>query len=169
MTIEKELGVGGYCTVKEVAAINVPTDLDDPPLHSREYMSKQCIRNGVPRYAVKQLSPRTKSDKSVFLKGLADIVIEARLLAVIQHPNIIKFRGFGSCGYFHQDFFIVMDRLPLTLDKRIGKWREETKKSKSLIGRLSNKNKDAAQDIADEKINTCLGVVKAIEFLHSRK
>lgn len=156
--------------MKEVSAIDVSVNDDEPPLHSREYMSMQCIRqDGGPRYAVKQLSSTTKSDKSVFLKGLADIVIEARLLAVIQHPNIIKIRGFGSCGYFHQDFFIVMDRLSLTLDKRIGKWREETKRSKSLIQRFSNKSKDAVQDIADDKINTCLGIVKAIQFLHSRK
>lgn len=169
LEIGGQLGVGGYCTVSEVTAINVPSDTVDPPLHSREYMSMQCIRQeGGPRYAIKQLSPKTRADNDSFLKGIADIVVEARLLAVIQHQNVIKIRGFATGGYFDKDFFIVMDRLHATLDKKISQWSNDTRKG-GFLRAFSKKSKDVAADIADEKITTAIGIARAMDFVHSKK
>lgn len=170
LVIGRKLGIGGYCTVSEVKAIKVPTTDKVPPLHSREDMAMRCIREeGGPRYAIKQLSMSTKMDKDVLVKGLADIVIEARMLAVIQHRNIIKFRGYANCGYFDAGFFIVMDRLDVTLDKQITRWSEEAKKCTGVLARFSAKKKEALETIEDDKMSASIGIAHAIEFLHSKK
>lgn len=170
LKVGKQLGVGGFCTVKQIDGINISCNIRDPPLHSREYMAMQCIREvGGPRYAIKELSSSTKTDKTLCMKGIADIVVEARLLAVIQHQHIIKIRGFGSCGYFNKDFFILMDRLDQTLDRKINQWRDETRKSSGMLGKLSKKKKEKVDEIKDEKVDACRGVASAIRFLHSKK
>ena len=133
-------------------------------------MSKVCVRKvGGPRYAVKRLSPATKAKEEVFQSGLSDLVIEARLLAVIQHANIIKCRGFASCGYFHQDFFIVMDRLQHTLDTQINRWKNSSAKCTGFLAKFSDAKKEQAQEIHDEKITAARGIARAIEYLHENK
>lgn len=148
----------------------MPTPVPDPPLRSREYMSLQCIREeGGPRYAVKKLSLTSLADKQLFAQGIADIVVEARTLAVIQHHNIIKIRGLADCGYYNKGFFIVMDRLPITLDKQILKWSEEKKKCSGFMSKLSKKKQEASEDLDASRFDALLGIASALEFLHSKK
>lgn len=169
LTFGRRLGMGGYCTVTEVKEILVPPTTRDPPLHTREHMAMACIREeGGPRYAVKKLSLSTLRDAEVLKKGLADIIIEARILAVIQHPNIIKFRGFAKCGYFDEGFFIVMDRLDVTLDKQIDRWKDEMKKCTGVLAKFSKKKQEALETLEDDKMSTCTGIASALEFLHSK-
>lgn len=163
----KKLGVGGYCVVNAIGAFNIPVVNKRPPLHSREYMAMQCIREeGGPRYAIKKLSSASKSDNERFQQGIADLVIEARLLSVIHHDNIIKLRGFANCGFINKDFFILMDRLHITLDKQLIYWRENSNKSCSCF---SSKNKETTEDIFDDKLTTGMGIAAAMEYLHSQK
>ena len=167
--VGKKLGLGGYCLVSEIGGFDLPVKNERPPLHSREYMAMQCIRQeGGPRYAIKELSMDTKSDKDNFLQGIADLVIEARLLSVIQHENIIKLRGIADCGYFNRDFFIVMDRLQITLDRQLVRWAA-AESSSSCSCFSSQKNKQTAQDVLDEKLAAGLGISSALEHLHSKK
>lgn len=169
LKIGRQLGVGGFCAVNEIKKINVPTPVPDPPLRSREYMSLQCIREeGGPRYAIKELAITTLADKKLFAQGIADIVIEARMLAVIQHNNIIKIRGFADCGYFNKGFFILMDRLQITLDKQLSKWSEEKRKCTGLLSKFSQKKKEAAEDLKSSRFDALLGIASAIKFLHSK-
>ena len=164
-----QLGVGGFAKVSSISAIKVPIEETTKPLlHSREYMAMQCIRTvGGPRYAIKRLSQETKSERNRFEKGIADIVVEARILAVIQHENIIKIRGFANCDYFDKNFFIVMERLQITLDNQITRWSNLSNQGCSLC--CSSKNKTDIESIEEDKISTSISIACAIEFLHSKK
>jgi hypothetical protein len=132
-------------------------------------MSMQCIREeGGPRYAIKELSAQTKSDKSQFDRGMADIVIEAKLLSVLQHDNIIKIRGLAACGFFHKDFFIVMDRLNITLDKQIIQWKEKENEC-SLFCCLSSKRREKREENFEDRVVTAMLIARAMAYLHSKK
>ncbi len=162
-----QLGEGGFCTVNAIGAFNIPTGNALPTFHSREFMASQCIREeGGARYAIKKLSRETRSDKARFRQGLADLVIEARLLAVIQHEHIVKLRGISDSGYMNKDFFIILDRLRITLDKQLIRWRESSTNSCLCF---SNRNKEKVEDIYDDKISTAIGIAAALEYLHSKK
>ena len=99
-----------------MSAIHAPPPLIDDEVESGEFESRKfiadhCIRNGGDaRYAVKILSPETIQNIPKFLQGLMDLVIEARLLASLEHPNIIKLRGLPAGDLFYEGTFIVLVR-----------------------------------------------------------
>lgn len=167
LDIGRLLGTGGFCKVSEISKIKISSNNIQPELHSREFMAMQCIREECgPRYAIKELSAKTKAKEDDFLKGIADIVLEARILAVIQHDNIIKIRGFANCDYFDEGFFIVMDRLQITLDRQIVLWREASSTCSTAMCFSRKKRKEHAEDIMDEKLAAGIAISGAVAFLH---
>jgi hypothetical protein len=97
-----------------MSAIHAPPPLIDDEVESGEFESRKfiadhCIRNGGDaRYAVKILSPDTIQDTPKFLQGVMDLVIEARLLSSLEHPNIIKLRGLPLGDMFYEGTFLVL-------------------------------------------------------------
>ncbi len=55
---------------------------------SRGFMNEHCIRNGIARYALKEVKPTLKGRS--LLNGAIDICIEAKFLSVLSHPNVIR-------------------------------------------------------------------------------
>jgi hypothetical protein len=98
-------------------------------VQDRNFMATYCIRKGKdPRYAIKQLSDDiVLQDPHNYINGLMDLAIEARFLAVIRHPNIIKMRAVGVGTPYSRDFFIMLDRLCLRYLDRSSYYLEETK------------------------------------------
>ena len=104
----------------------VPTDDHDhhyamEPAEARAYMARHCLRHGEARYAVK----RVKADLPPLemAHGALDLAVEARFLAVISHPNIVKMRAVGTGSPLScPGFFLVLDRLYGTLEDRLGEW-----------------------------------------------
>ena len=70
-----------------------------------------------------------------FAKGmthdLADLVLEAMYLSKLNHPNIVSLRGMtlgGTAvlkrrGATEEDYFLILDRMEVTLDQRIRAWK----------------------------------------------
>jgi hypothetical protein len=104
LTIGKVLGKGGFCVVSEVTKIQLNQNgvvgsqtsanhhQSDDHFHDivqdRDFMESQFVRKGKDyRYAIKILKPEATKDYSTFVKGVCDLAIEARFLAVIRHPK----------------------------------------------------------------------------------
>jgi hypothetical protein len=136
--------------------------------HTRKYMSATCVRKNEPRYAIKRLSERSLGDKILYEKGIADLAMETQFLAVIQHANIIKVRGFALGDFCSDGMFIMMDRLYDTLEQSIGKWREQLKKYTSLTGKMK-KGKEKAEDLLADRMHFACDLASAFEHLHSKK
>jgi hypothetical protein len=76
-------------------------------LKAREIMSKQYMRMGQSRYAIKCL--RSDLDKLGYARGALDLAIEIKFLSVLWHPNIIKMRAYSETSTrVSTETFIVM-------------------------------------------------------------
>jgi serine/threonine protein kinase len=187
LTLGKILGKGGFGTVYEVRAFNAVAKLsksnsfrtlrdttDDDEvgageMESRKFISDHCIRNGGDaRYAVKGLSPEVIDDPSTFIQGIMDMATETRVLSDIEHPNIIKMRAIAQVVPYHEQYFIVMDRLYDTMDKRITQWDNRTKRFSGITGKLVDRKGLKKKAILVEKLVAAFDLAAAIDYLHQR-
>lgn len=174
----KKLGSGGFCDVFQIDEMKLDSKGSDAheekirdkieEYHTRGWMSKTCIRNGSARYAVKLLSKKSMADEFLYEQGITDLAMEANFLAVIQHSNIIKVRGFRLGNFCQDGMFIMMDRLYETLDKAIVKWREQNKKYTGLIAGLKG-GKEKAQELHTDRLQYGYDLASAFEHLHEKK
>jgi hypothetical protein len=153
-------------------------------------MKRQCIRQGRPRYAVKRLRGDWESDEDEETKYNAaiDLAVEAKFLAALKHPNIVRVRGtVGRPGY--DSFMIMMDCLNLTLREKITEWAYDLKIRRNAthnvfrrwlqLGPLLHlgvqQPADSSQlstkymDLHIEKLMASYDLVRGMKFLHSHR
>mmetsp|Transcript_18085 Transcript_18085/g.49312 ORF Transcript_18085/g.49312 Transcript_18085/m.49312 type:complete len:566 (+) Transcript_18085:163-1860(+) len=84
------------------------------------------------RYAIKSINRQPafeKNDSQLYIRSVMDLVLEARFLTALQHPNIISMRGMSVASPYETGgefgFFILLDKLePETLSMRLNtKWK----------------------------------------------
>lgn len=138
------------------------------------------------RYAVKHLRPKLSQiyDTRTFHCAAVDLIGEAWFLLSLQHPNIIKLRGFASAGPQgyrqgnHNGYFLILDQLPETMEQRLVHWRKKVKKYKSvkrsLVSKvLLKKNRDTASrkldQLLQERYHVAAEICGAMEYLHDRR
>ena len=177
LVLGRVLGRGGFCVVNEVKAVNLNSSGpgDDHEKKSGEkdqgymrgFIKARCIRDGGARYAVKQLSEESRQDKTKFLKGTIDLAVEAKFLAVLDHPHIIKMRGASSFGPFDAPgYFLVLDKLTETLEDRLRKWVKTESKTKGVLGKVTG-GKKKKDKMTLEKAHVAYDLATALKFMHS--
>jgi serine/threonine protein kinase len=123
-------------------------------------------------YALKRLKPEVtkdrESDPQLFETASSDLALETKILANLQHENIISLRGVKKGDMIESlaegTFFIVLDLLVETLDTRLERWavQHKKKKKKSIFSpRAEIALTRRFQDVA-------MGIAKAMEYLHKR-
>ena len=193
LLIGKLLGRGGFCDVSELVDITLKRegDVNDgdghhhsysnghhnefTDRHTREFIANHVIRQNEDtgkedaRYAVKQLSARTRLDQKKCVQGTVDIALEARFLSVLEHPNIIKMRGMVGGDIFHADrCFLVLDRLYDTLTERLLKWAKRSKAVQKTFGFLNGaKKKEKAKELLLERVTVAYDLAFAMTYMHS--
>jgi serine/threonine protein kinase len=94
------------------------------------------------QYAVKHLRNRlvTRTPEK-FKRAAIDLVLEGQLLLFLDHPNIVSLHGWcgdGPKAFASGDprgFFLILDKLPVTLEGRIAEWRTELLKYQRQLKR----------------------------------
>ncbi len=178
------LGTGGFCAVREVKAITLSPSLShlQPKIDAqnlefsetltRQYMTENSQRDGDARYAIKRMKQKFDSDKKKH-RGMLDLAIEASYLSSLSHPNIIKIRGLLSCDSMvrTEGFFIVLDRLYDTLQKRIDDVWPRKYKSMGLMGPFAFIGKDKMKLTAlyYERMIVAYDLASSFRYLHSKK
>ena len=94
------------------------------------------------------------------------MAIETRFLSDIEHPNIIKMRATAKCDPFSGEYFIGMDRLYDTLEKRIHTWAGRMARTTGIAGRLSDRKGEKAAALYEERIVNAFDLAAAIDYLH---
>jgi serine/threonine protein kinase len=154
------IAFGGFSNVYGVTCFNVDSELTEEPENEKK------------KYVVKHLNPKLAFNPKKLVVGAKDLVMEAHFLSALDHEHIIKLRGWSAAGIAGfaatgraDGFFLILDRLELTLAKRISYWREEAKAKKSLIkGRNSTKNQ-----LFQERLQAAVDVASAVLHLHERR
>lgn len=173
LLLGKTLGKGQFGIVTEVKAFELApgtpeqtsTKIEVEETQTRRFMSKYCIRNGDARYAIKILRKEVATDPLNFRNGTIDFAIEARFLAVLKHPHIVKMRALSSEGFFQNNSFIIMDRLYDTLEVRMMKWKKEDGRNTSVMGCCTG-GAEKYTELMAEKVLTALDLANAMSYMH---
>jgi serine/threonine protein kinase len=161
------LGNGAFSEVYQVWGFQL-ADINDPfQEEAREQVQRSVIdKQGKCNYVMKHLRHDLACNRTKFTHAAADLVLEAKFLIKLDHPNIIKLRGWaGGPSAFsegaHDGFFLILDRLDETLSQRIMRWKIQT----------SSKGRDVrSSDLSHyrEKLSYALQVANALDYLHDR-
>jgi serine/threonine protein kinase len=185
LSLGKILGKGGFGTVYEVRGFNAGSkpaggkrggkgaqddaEVLDGEMENRNFISEHCIRNGGDsRYAVKFLSKEVVDDPPTFIQAIMDMAIETRVLSDIQHPNIIKMRALAQDDPFQEKYFLVMDRLYDTLEKRIAQWDKRSKRISGMGASILDRKGEKKKNILEEKLISAFDLSAALDHLHGR-
>ena len=196
LTLGKLLGKGGFGSVFEVRGFsassgglsrhtslvegkklaNYPNHVEDEDevaegeMESRKFIADNCIRKGSgdARYAVKYLSQEIIDDPPMFIQAIMDMATETRVLSDLQHPNIIKMRAMSTEDPYQEEYFIVMDRLYDTLEKRIQQWERRTKRNSGLGGAFLDRKGEKKKNILEEKLVSAFDLSAALDYMHKR-
>lgn len=158
------------------ASMKIPDkETDQGEVESRNFIAKHCIRNGGDaRYAIKVLSPEVLQDPGRLCQGIVDMAVETRVLSSILHPNIVKMRALGASqngedGMFQPSYFILMDRLYDTLEKRLQKWQTRFNRTSGLAGRMTDRKGLKSAALYEERIVAAFDLSAALTYLHEQQ
>eukprot|EP00522_Entomoneis_paludosa_P017193 CAMPEP_0172444244 /NCGR_PEP_ID=MMETSP1065-20121228/4306_1 /TAXON_ID=265537 /ORGANISM="Amphiprora paludosa, Strain CCMP125" /LENGTH=528 /DNA_ID=CAMNT_0013194701 /DNA_START=33 /DNA_END=1619 /DNA_ORIENTATION=+ len=128
------LGKGGFSYVYEIIDFALNPHYSDllsaPQQQLREYYREQT-RTGHGRYAIKHLQEKLLNDPRSYQCAASDLAVEAAYMSALDHPNVLSVRGLPIHGLDslsegrHDSYFIILDRLEETLDRRISNWRKQ--------------------------------------------
>jgi hypothetical protein len=122
LAVGKAVGQGGFSLVCK---------LDDVTLNPVFDISEQSAKlrsdfvASVPnhQYVIKTLRPDLPEEE--YVKGIVDLAIEAEFLSILSHPNIISMKAMANSDPHESNFFVILDRLVVTLDRKFNQWRRD--------------------------------------------
>lgn len=194
------LGSGEFSHVYEIESFQIQADSEQ---HSALCTRKQNRRIRMKkdeiyrhkqtkycRYALKHLKGDylQNHNSDSYVQAAGDLACEAEFLSALSHPNIIKLRGitYSGCSGFGQGpvgYYLIIDRLPETLDQKIRKWgnannNEPLTRSRRMSSFFSRSNKFKSMDdivstpeltgeAMDERLSIALQISAGIKYLHS--
>ena len=138
----------------------------------RAHCSGKLFRDGMPRFALKRVKDGV-TEPQANLNATIDLACEARFLQSISHSNVIRLRAtIGEPGT--RSFGLLLDRLSITLDKKIEQWREEHKRRNGgiapLLGVFHRKEREAQEKrLYNDRLLVALDIARALRHLHSKR
>ena len=200
LTMGRVLGRGGFGIVNEIVKITVmasskalladsspkqsvgerqPSFLDDDDgadledTQDKAFIAEHCLRSKTKdaRYAIKYLSEDVKRNPNMLTQACMDMAVETNFLATIDHPNIIRMRAMAGGDMFDKEYFLVLDRLYDTLEKRIGTWGKTYKSLTGMKGKLGGKKKteEKKQQLLEDRLVAAYDLIAAIAYLHDKQ
>jgi serine/threonine protein kinase len=131
--LDKMLGEGGFNSIYSVHGFDLSTPKGDSTMSlQRQQLKRARIASRPQDYVIKFLSEKTTEKNKDYAIGSLDLVIEAKILANLRHPNIITLHGVTSEGIngLHDrcegSFFIVLDKLSGNLRESLRLWKALT-------------------------------------------
>ena len=186
LEVGKLLGTGAFChvyevTVREMARPSTKdkeglqasdSSIDVWDLFNKSGINQEVAQNnsnerandnkGTTSFALKHLDPQYMNGKHEFADCAIDLVMEAKILACLRHPNIIKLHavtGGSISKVFTREggYFLLLDRLHGSLNERIRDWAdtEVSLSSHERAKRLEHRLKAVA-----------LGLSGGMKYLH---
>ena len=98
-----------------------------------------------------------------FAVAVIDLATEAKLLSVIQHKHIIKMRAFSDVDYCSENFFIILDRLDMTLNEQVCIWNKE------MPSGYGANVKNMKNQLFCERLGIGHDICSALDYLHENR
>eukprot|EP00568_Trieres_chinensis_P019549 CAMPEP_0183326608 /NCGR_PEP_ID=MMETSP0160_2-20130417/82663_1 /TAXON_ID=2839 ORGANISM="Odontella Sinensis, Strain Grunow 1884" /NCGR_SAMPLE_ID=MMETSP0160_2 /ASSEMBLY_ACC=CAM_ASM_000250 /LENGTH=402 /DNA_ID=CAMNT_0025494631 /DNA_START=121 /DNA_END=1329 /DNA_ORIENTATION=- len=174
LVLGRVVGRGGFSAVNEVANINLQEvfETSNEASKRRAELAACCHNNetGSNRYVVKML--RTDLPEDEHTKGVVDLAVEARFLAMLSHPNIITMRATANSDPLESKFFVLLDKLATTLEYKMQSWRKEIGAAMGFwfgpcIGHCCA-NKQILHKLWIDRLLVARDVSAAIRYLHDQ-
>jgi len=176
----RRLGSGGFSHVDAIRGFLPKEDRNDR-LDMKDHETRERFANnatnesGVPRFAIKTIQPTMMNDENDFRRAAGDLSNEADILRQLEHPHIIKLRGYPADGVRayvrterYDGYFLILDRLDEDLVDRIEYWKRETKRLKNPIFVLKQGRRKQEQLLL-ERLAIARDIASALNYLHSRR
>ncbi|KAL3928093.1 MAG: hypothetical protein SGBAC_012795 [Bacillariaceae sp.] len=181
------LGQGGFSLVSPVEQIrlNEVYDTSDEQATARAnfaaQFSKEANSSGsssssgggggtAPSFVLKTL--RKDLPEEEYIKGIIDLAIEAEFLKELRHSNIMSMKAMANSDPHESGFFVIMERLEVTLDKKFDLWRKIVGDNMGYwmgpFGYCCTKAKYLYQSWM-ERITIIRDIGNAIYYLHSNR
>lgn len=153
MVIGREIGAGSFSCAHEVKNI----------IGVKSSQQQQ--------YIIKKLSQKVVSNPLLFVACAADLINEGRILAAVNHPNIIQLKGWSGPDMIDDYFqhhqrekcYLVMERLDSNMDVKLQQW----KTSKPSVWNLPSKRRQLDNDLKRERCTSVLHLARGLEHLHT--
>ena len=131
------------------------------------------------RYAVKSLRNEVLGDPETLEMALLDLQNETRILANVEHPNIVKMRAFsaelngddgehgrnGNTKDGPKGYFIVLDRLYDTLEQRIDLWSSRLQTARRPTKWITRSK--VQREVWEQRLVVAYDLANALNYLHS--
>lgn len=160
----KLLGSGSFCEVHELKDITLLKQYESAS-KAPDYQTNRKNMTAIARkakkspYVVKHLRPSLLKDQKAFIEAASELVLEAKYLAAMKHPNIIGIHAVATAGAkayadgSHDGYFVVIDALRSTLFDDIIQWKIQGAKTKATLG---------------HRLEIVHDLAAALEYLHDR-
>jgi serine/threonine protein kinase len=168
-----KLGKGGFNSVYELDKIELD---ESSPCSEEQRQQRSAVAHNVSRkLAIKFLNESAMANSNEFCNGAADLLLEAKYLSALSnhpHPSIICLHGVaaaGAAGFATGQmggYFLVVDRLYDTLDKRIDVWKELRRRK---LRHSSPTNIKLLQAMFLQRLQVACDICSAIRHLHNLK
>eukprot|EP00534_Pseudo-nitzschia_fraudulenta_P008448 CAMPEP_0201151716 /NCGR_PEP_ID=MMETSP0851-20130426/12574_1 /ASSEMBLY_ACC=CAM_ASM_000631 /TAXON_ID=183588 /ORGANISM="Pseudo-nitzschia fraudulenta, Strain WWA7" /LENGTH=364 /DNA_ID=CAMNT_0047428615 /DNA_START=182 /DNA_END=1276 /DNA_ORIENTATION=- len=169
-----KLGKGGFNSVYELEKIELD---ESSPVNDNQRQQRSIVKDNIDHklLAVKFLNESAMANSNEFCNGAADLLLEAKYLSAISnhpHPSIISLHGVaaaGAAGFATGQmggYFLVVDRLYDTLDKRIDIWKELKRRK---LRHSSPSNVKLLQAMFLQRLHVAADICGAIRHLHNLK
>lgn len=169
VTIGRLVGQGGFSLVCKVDQIEL-NDVYDTSNTSARLRSDFAASLRENHYVIKTL--RADLPEEEYTKGIVDLAIEAEFLAVLNHPNLISMRAMSNSDPYENNFFVILDRLVVTLDRRFNQWRKEVGDNTGYwlgpFGYCCAKTHFLYKTWL-ERLTASRDIARAIEYLHHKQ
>ena len=162
-------GKGGVGTITATTTPASAATTATADMSSREYLARRVWSKGGGKYVIKEVEPSLlQTDKVTYLRGLIDLVLEAKFLSNLSHPNILSLRGTSSMKDPFTDigYFLVLDQLQETLPKRLSLWMQIKRSASGITGFMTGGKRRAASLLTD-RLLVAYDVAEAMSYLHS--
>jgi serine/threonine protein kinase len=119
--INRLVGQGGFSSVFSVQSIEpASTSTSNTSTRSRRRFDNE-FQQGQQKLVLKRL--RLDLGDEEHAKGILDLALECEFLAALEHPNIIRMVGYANKDSYDDDFFVLLEFLSVTLDRKFNSWR----------------------------------------------
>eukprot|EP00548_Thalassiothrix_antarctica_P001784 CAMPEP_0194141150 /NCGR_PEP_ID=MMETSP0152-20130528/10631_1 /TAXON_ID=1049557 /ORGANISM="Thalassiothrix antarctica, Strain L6-D1" /LENGTH=405 /DNA_ID=CAMNT_0038839697 /DNA_START=220 /DNA_END=1437 /DNA_ORIENTATION=+ len=159
------LGSGAFCDVYELKSLVHDSRYDNASRAKNYKLNRKNMTSAVKKskkspFVVKHLRPSLLKDQRDFHEAASELILEAKYLTTLKHPNLISIHASATAGGMaysdgrHDAFFVVLDRLDSTLLDEVVKWKVQGSKLKVSL---------------DQRLKMMVDLASALEYLHDRK